>query len=285
MKIIKYELLLAAVKHGSVSEAAAEFYYSQPGVTNMLNSLEKELGVRLLDRKRGRVQLTAEGEQVYPDIQKLVEYHRSILKSIHEMKDPAKTRVLVGASYSILSLYFRQTIHFLRENHPELDIWLRIDCCSDLLEWMKNGEVQVALMPLMGMRGYVEVPLEKDKIVAVCGKDVACSLSEDRPVTKKELEEVLAAESRRREPSPDGNLFSRSEWPDLSIMDDRDGRRTSWRNLEPTLVLRQFAKSGEICESVRTFELEGSPEVVIGAVYREVDKESAAIRAFVDSLQ
>ena len=46
----KLTTLLAAVEHGSLSKAAASLGLTQAGVTQMMNSLEEELGCTLLVR-------------------------------------------------------------------------------------------------------------------------------------------------------------------------------------------------------------------------------------------
>ena len=50
---------------GSVSRAAEALYLSQPAVTLQLQALERELGVRLLERSGRRLTPTREGELLY----------------------------------------------------------------------------------------------------------------------------------------------------------------------------------------------------------------------------
>src|ERR1700742_3027349 len=56
-------LTFRAVAHQrSFSNAARELALSQPSVSNQVAALERELGVRLLLREPGGIELTAEGE-------------------------------------------------------------------------------------------------------------------------------------------------------------------------------------------------------------------------------
>lgn len=284
MNIIKYELLLLAVKYGSVSEAAEELYYSQPGATNMLNRLEKELGVRLLDRKRGRVQLTPEGERLFPYIRQVVEANKEILENIHSMKGSANTRLLVGVSHSILSLFTHMSIPVVRRIYLELDVWCRIGYCTDLMRWMDSGEIQVALMPLRGRKGYEEISFGQEEIVAVCGKDVSCSLSEDRLITEDELRDAFGESGEVPEGSLSGDILSWDDSLFLTMMDEYKPEGLFWRRLGVSLAFRRFAESAGIRENVRIFDLEGSPKAMIGAVYMEGEKETAAIQTLAEIL-
>ena len=50
MESKKVKALLTAIKSGSLTAAAAELGYTQAGLTQMMNSLENELGINLLIR-------------------------------------------------------------------------------------------------------------------------------------------------------------------------------------------------------------------------------------------
>ena len=58
---------------GSVSRAAEALYLSQPAVTLQLQALERELGVRLLERSGRRLVPTREGQLLYELARPLVE--------------------------------------------------------------------------------------------------------------------------------------------------------------------------------------------------------------------
>ena len=54
----KIRALLTALDTGSLTAAAEELGYTQSGLTHMMNSLEDELGVKLLVRSKGGVRLS-----------------------------------------------------------------------------------------------------------------------------------------------------------------------------------------------------------------------------------
>src|SRR3546814_4866631 len=58
---------------GSVSRAAEALFVSQPAVTQQLQALERELGVRLFERSGRRLVPTREGETLYELARPLVE--------------------------------------------------------------------------------------------------------------------------------------------------------------------------------------------------------------------
>ncbi len=66
MTINQLEYFLVCAKHVSLTKAAEELYTTQPHVSMVIKSLEKELGVTLFDRNARRVGLTEEGRRIHP---------------------------------------------------------------------------------------------------------------------------------------------------------------------------------------------------------------------------
>lgn len=62
-RITALENILAT---GSFTAAAKKLGYTQSAISQMIASLEKELGVKLLARSNHHVQLTPEGQQLMP---------------------------------------------------------------------------------------------------------------------------------------------------------------------------------------------------------------------------
>lgn len=64
----KLEVLIAAVDLGSFSKAARECHCTQSAVTQLVGSIEAELGCHLLIRSHAGVALTREGAAIMPDV-------------------------------------------------------------------------------------------------------------------------------------------------------------------------------------------------------------------------
>ena len=66
------KIALSVAKNRSFSTAAKETAYAQSTVSKRIISLEKELGMRLFERKaRAQVALTEEGEQLLPFLENI----------------------------------------------------------------------------------------------------------------------------------------------------------------------------------------------------------------------
>lgn len=72
LDIKKYEVLLSTLDKGCFAKACEDLGYTQPAITHMMKSMEREIGFPLLKRSNKGIQLTSEGREVLPLIRELV---------------------------------------------------------------------------------------------------------------------------------------------------------------------------------------------------------------------
>ena len=101
MSISKYQVFLKTVSCGSFSKAAEALNFTQSGISHAINSLENELGVKLLSRNRGGVVLTADGRAVLPKIEKLCAAHHSLMQTVEGLKDMDSGLVKIATFSSV----------------------------------------------------------------------------------------------------------------------------------------------------------------------------------------
>lgn len=83
MELAWAQAFAAVVECGSFSAAAESLFVAQSVVSKRVQKLEQQLGVRLLDRSRRQVELTAAGRSAYPCIRALLEEYRQLEQAVH----------------------------------------------------------------------------------------------------------------------------------------------------------------------------------------------------------
>ena len=63
--LLKYQAFVTTVQCGSFTKAGELMQYSQSGISRMIHDLEKEWQICLLERGKGKVRLTPDGEQLF----------------------------------------------------------------------------------------------------------------------------------------------------------------------------------------------------------------------------
>ena len=68
MELLQLRYFCEVVKWGNVTRAAKENYISQPALSKTIRNLEDELGVKLFERVKNRVELNEYGRAFYDKV-------------------------------------------------------------------------------------------------------------------------------------------------------------------------------------------------------------------------
>ena len=93
----KLRALLTALNKGSLTAAAEELGYTQSGLTHMMNSLEEELGVKLLVRSKSGVLLSTAGQELLPLMRTVAESVENLEQSAEKIRLRSVTNLRLGA--------------------------------------------------------------------------------------------------------------------------------------------------------------------------------------------
>ena len=88
---------IAIARYGNFTAAAKAFFVSQPCISHQIQSLEKELGVRLFIRNTRSVELTAAGEIFLEDAKKMVD----LMERAEKTDFYRMTEILCGCRWPI----------------------------------------------------------------------------------------------------------------------------------------------------------------------------------------
>ncbi|MBZ0087785.1 MAG: LysR family transcriptional regulator [Thermomonas sp.] len=131
---------------GSISRAAEALFLSQPAVSLQLQALERELGVRLLERSGRRLTLSREGELLYDMARPLVEGLDNLAANFRERVrglDAGELHVAAGSS-TILYL-LPQFVEAFRKAHPDVRLALHNVTGASGLDLLRSDGVDLAV--------------------------------------------------------------------------------------------------------------------------------------------
>lgn len=182
-----YIAFCKVVELGSFSKAADVLGYSQSGVSQMIQSLEDELSIRLLVRCRSGVKLTPEGEELLPYITTVVNSHRAMIEKNAEIKGLSSGLIRIGTYTSISSSWLPQLIKEFQSLYPQVKFKLIQGEYTEIREWVRIGEIDFGfhLQSATMLKGMKMIPLYTDKMMAVL--PLHHPLAGKESVTLKEL--------------------------------------------------------------------------------------------------
>ena len=155
MKFCDVEAFLAIVRSGSISQAAASLYISQPTVSGRLRALEQELGTSLIRRKKGtrNIELTSKGEIFVP----IAEQWIALNKSAHQIRyDEPVSTLTVGSPESLTNYRFFPFYQMLAREEPSICLEIRNCLSYEVYNLLRFGEIDI---------GFVYKPIESKSVI------------------------------------------------------------------------------------------------------------------------
>ena len=142
---------------GSVSRAAEALYLSQPAVSLQLQALEREYGVRLLERSGRRLVLTREGELLYELARPLVEGIDGLDAAFQErMRGLDAGTLEVAAGSSTILYLLPRIVAAYRQQHPEVRLTLHNVTGAGGLELLRSDAVDLAVGSMLDVPGDLD---------------------------------------------------------------------------------------------------------------------------------
>lgn len=142
---------------GSVSRAAETLFLSQPAVTLQLQALEREMGVRLLERSGRRLTLTREGDVLYEMARPLVEGLDGLGATLRErMRGMDAGELNVAAGSSTILYLLPKIVAAFRLAQPDVRLRLHNVTGAGGLDLLRSDTVDLAVGSML------DVPADLD---------------------------------------------------------------------------------------------------------------------------
>lgn len=137
------ELFCRIVESGSFSKAANAMYLTQPTVSGHIKKLEKEIGVRLLDRLGHRAIPTKAGDLLYSYAKRMLALRQETQQAIDEFKGGLKGTLIFGASTIPGGYLLPPLIVPFRACYPDITIVLKVSDSKQIIDAVIEGVYEV----------------------------------------------------------------------------------------------------------------------------------------------
>ncbi|MCW3042123.1 MAG: transcriptional regulator, LysR family [Actinobacteria bacterium] len=166
MNLDQLQTFLLLARCGSFTRAAAELHLSQPAVSRHIQKLERELGVTLLTRRRGRVELSPAGERVRSYAEEVVGGHVRLLADLAEQPSRLAGELRIVASTTPGEFLVPGLVSAFTTSHPRVSPRIQIADSTEVVAQLRsrNADVGFSGVKLPG-RDLVHRPIATDEIV------------------------------------------------------------------------------------------------------------------------
>ncbi|KOV65802.1 LysR family transcriptional regulator [Streptomyces sp. MMG1121] len=184
------ELLLAVARLGSLGAAAREVGITQPAASSRIRSMERQLGVALVDRSPRGSRLTDAGALVTDWARRVVEAAAAFDAGARALRDRRDSRLRVAASMTIAEYLLPGWLLALHAERPDTAVSLLAGNSAKVAELLLSGEADLGFVEgLTVPTGLDSTVIAQDRLIVVTAPGHPWARRR-RPVTARELAET-----------------------------------------------------------------------------------------------
>jgi LysR family hydrogen peroxide-inducible transcriptional activator len=140
--------LSALAKHGHFGRAAEACAVTQPALSMQIRDLERTLGVAVVERRPGEVILTDVGREIARRGEDVLAASRDLVDFARHRSGLLTGRLTLGVIPSLAPYLLPRILPLLQSRFPELRLELRETQTRQLVEEVKSGALDAALLAL-----------------------------------------------------------------------------------------------------------------------------------------
>lgn len=159
---------VAVAEELSFRKAARRLHMSQPPLTQAIRRLEHNIGVRLFERGRNGVSLTAGGQVFLEDAKRMLERMQGMIGAARRAADGTRGRLRISFVPSAALGLVPLIVTEFRRRYPEVALELHGDTTTAQLDSLRAGRTDVGIVvpPLRDATDIRVTPLCRERLVA-----------------------------------------------------------------------------------------------------------------------
>jgi len=171
----------------SMSKAAEQMFLSQPSISLLIQSLEKDLGEKLFLRRGPRILLTAEGATLFSLALPLVEGLETLPQTFHEQcRNQISGDLTIAAGESSILYLLPDIIKVFSDKYPHIQIKLNNVSGNEGLAQIRAGEADFAVGSILNVpKDIFYLPIYNFEPMLITPNDHP--LLESNPVTIQDI--------------------------------------------------------------------------------------------------
>jgi DNA-binding transcriptional LysR family regulator len=188
MDLFTLRLFLTVVEERQIRRAAMRENIAPSAATKRIRDLEEVAGLELFDRQPGGVVPSAAGEVLARHLRLLFENLDELRQELGEYSQGVRGHITVAAPGSIILQYLAHEIGEFSRNFPRVELAIRQDVNSAVVQAVACGEADVAVYLAsddLVVEALDSIPYRTDRLVALVPRGHL--LSEQASVTLSDL--------------------------------------------------------------------------------------------------
>ena len=248
MDFKQIEAFVNVVRYKSFSKAADATFFTQPTISTHIRNLEKELGVKLLDRKSRAVEMTSQGAKFYKYAVEMINAREQAIDALDDNTDRVEGILEIQTSSIPAVTFLPELLSGFRTEHSSIQYYVSSSDTQTVIDNIteRRGEIGfVGEEPLGGSFNTLKVFTDKVVMIAPGSYDIAERISMSEAVTYPFIwRETGSATRKSFEASAQALGYDKEVFDVAALFDDMDSViRAVETGLGVAIISRKVADS------------------------------------------
>ncbi|MBD9650178.1 LysR family transcriptional regulator [Ensifer sp. ENS09] len=146
MELRQLSYFVAVAEELHFHRAAMRMHIAQPALSSHIQALEKELGVRLLDRSTRRVELTRAGKAFYDRAVRIIGGVGLSAEVARSVAGKAARTIRIGTVYPATTGVLPSFLSRIGRKFPDVALHVRSGSTSDIIRGLENGQINLGFI-------------------------------------------------------------------------------------------------------------------------------------------
>ncbi|WP_019867480.1 LysR substrate-binding domain-containing protein [Methylovulum miyakonense] len=156
MNLRDLHYLIAVADLRSFVQAAERCFISQPTLSTQIKKMEDGLGVQIFERTNKKVLPTELGEKIIASARQILKEVDHIKEMAEIAQDPLAGNLRLGAFPTLSTYIFPQLVPLIKQAMPKIRLILVEEKTDFLLQQLKSGQMDAALLALPIIDDHLE---------------------------------------------------------------------------------------------------------------------------------
>ena len=248
MDFKQIEAFVNVVRYKSFSKAADATFFTQPTISTHIRNLEKELGVKLLDRKSRAVEMTSQGAKFYKYAVEMINAREQAIDALDDNTDRVEGILEIQTSSIPAVTFLPELLSGFRTEHSGIQYYVSSSDTQTVIDNIteRRGEIGfVGEEPLGSSFNTLKVFTDKVVMIAPGSYDIADRISMSEAVTYPFIwRETGSATRKSFEASAQALGYDKEVFDVAALFDDMDSViRAVETGLGVAIISRKVADS------------------------------------------
>lgn len=166
------------MRSGSVTVAAKSLCRTQPAISAMIVSLEKELGFSLFERHKGRLIPNPEAYFLLEETEAILERLTRSTQLMAEVKNLTRGKLRIACMPAAALFFMPHIIAQFVKDRPDVDVSMMMRSSTIVRDWIASQQYDI---------GYSELPKARDSFnVVPIRLQGVCAVHKEHPLANRE---------------------------------------------------------------------------------------------------